>query len=174
MRFVGYQFAAVHRPRLPIIVGMAVLLAAWLVLSLVYFSASVTDVAWALWFGLTAAAIWRLNGPRGILAGHGVVDGSHVTWDAAIPLEGSVLRHRAFSPIVIWGPRAVWVLIVLAILPTGWHLSADLRTDPGIGALFLILLWQAWLTPLYRAVLTIQTTTGREKIYVTRIESQSQ
>ena len=172
MRFAGYQFVSFHRTRRPVIAGMAVLLGTWLVLSLVSLPASVADIAWALWCGITASAIWRLNGPRAILQGHGVVDGDHLTWYAAIPLEGSLLRRQAFSPIVMWGPRVLWgLLIVLAILPTGWDASAHLRTDPGIGALLLILLWQAWLTPLYRAVFTIQTGTGRQKIYITHIES---
>ncbi len=36
-------------------------------------------------------------------------------------------------------------------------------------ALFLVMAWQSWITPLYRETLTIQTTAGRRRIYVTNI-----
>jgi hypothetical protein len=36
--------------------------------------------------------------------------------------------------------------------------------DPGLAALGLMLLWQVWLTPLYRAILTVHMASGRKKI----------
>lgn len=73
----------------------------------------------------------------------------------------------------IQGPRYVW-LVLLAVtlgMATLGHAPTLLTHNKPDMALFLVLAWQSWITPLCRETWTIQTSDGRHKIYVTQLNS---
>ncbi len=170
MTFEGFQFASRPYSKVKVGIGMVVIVSTWFVLTFAHFLPSQRDFAWGLWCAVTATAIWRHGGPQTLHRGQGSVYAKQVIWDGMEGEAGGTLLRRWDVPsLVVWGPRVFWIILMgisLALAASGQ--DPTVVKDPGLAALGLMLLWQAWLTPLYRTILTVHMGSGRKKIYVDR------
>lgn len=163
MIFEGFSFVSPRRSKRAAFADIGgfvfILGGGWLALQGLTPSPKIQDVALAIWVGLIAGASLYLVGPRRQQWGRGSLSGTHVLWESAETLHGELVRRWHPSCVLIQGPRYVW-LVVLAVTPWLTHNKPE-------SALFLVLALYAWITPLYREVWTIQTITGRQRIYGT-------
>ena len=172
LTFEGYHVTGLQHALVKIAIGWAMVFGGWLVLALWHQSAWWLPWAWGLWFGLTAAGIWRISGPRSQHWGQGTLAGDRVAWMGQEQVQCTLASRRDIPAFLGWGPRLMWgglIFTAVGLKLSGLDLS--MLKDVGSGAIVLMLAWQAWITPVHRTVLTVVTGAGRRKIYVTKFHT---
>lgn len=150
----------------------ALVFALWLVLAFVAMPAAVRDWLWALWFGAAGWGSMRIEGARWVRWGTGQLTGDMVTWKGDDSFIGHLVSRSDVSPIANgWGPRIVFPLLVVLWLWLGVTGQSAFGQSimQAVAALALIFAWQAWIRPVYRTVLVVETEVGRRRIFVTQI-----
>ena len=116
-----------------------------------------------------------IQGPHRQQWGRGSLSNNQVVWESAEALHGDLIRRWRPSRVLVQGPRYFWLvmLAVIVVIAVAGHAPTLLTHNKPDVAIFLVLAWQSWMTPLYRETLTIQTAAGRRRIYVTKISAES-
>ncbi|MDA8205845.1 MAG: hypothetical protein M0Z36_07235 [Thermaerobacter sp.] len=174
MSFEGYCFKSARVSKLAAFTalgGFVLFLGGWLALQFLTPLPTVQDISMAIWVGLMAGAALYLAGPRRQQWGHGSLTDTQVIWESAGTIHGGLVRRWRPPRVLVQGPRYFWLIVlgVTLVMAVTGHAPTLLTHNKPDMALFLVLAWQSWITPLYRETLTIQTTAGRRRIYVTKI-----
>lgn len=155
------------------IVPPGLVLVVWIILAFGPLPAVTRDGLWGLWFVIAGWDTLRVTGPRALRWGTGQVRSDHsVTWNEAESFSGPLVHYGHVIPIASgWGPRVVLPGVILCAM---WQYHPAVMGQPitqALIALVVLFAWQAWLQPIYRTVLTVDTPSGRRKIYVVRLEA---
>lgn len=114
-------------------------------------------VVGSLGCGVASVGIWPLSGSRAQRWGHGTFDDSRLTWADNAVASGAAVRQGSPPPrILARGPRVAWFgVIAVSIMMTTGDYELGLLKPKGGFFFFLMLAWQASVTPVYDANQTI-------------------
>ena len=172
MTFNGYCIRPPRHPWLLGGLGAILLITALLGLVKPSLPTGVIHWGWGIWLTGGVLALLRWQGPRSQEWGQGTLHDHQVTWSTSpSPVLATVVQRREFSPVLLWGVRIIWPVLVVSRLGIAAAGQPHGFSAQGISivAIWSLLAWQAWLTPITRTILTIQLPEGhRRKIHVTR------